>query len=190
MKIRGVILAGGKSSRMGRDKGLTVVNGKPMVQWIIETLLELPLNPPVIIANNPEYERFGIPVFQDVVKDKGPLGGIYTAMEMCSDDALLIVSCDTPFVEGRVLEKLISGLPEKPVKVLRYDSGTHYLMGIYSVAVKEKLKTFLDANRLRVSEFVEACSASYINVGETEVADPENCFRNINRLEDLKNSSV
>ena len=106
MRITGVILAGGKSSRMGTDKGLLELNGKPLIQYAIDTLKSIGLEI-IIISNNSDYEQFGFPVYPDIIPDKGPIGGVYTALSYSSTEKNLIVSCDTPFLSKKLLNYLI-----------------------------------------------------------------------------------
>ena len=79
MQVTGIILAGGKSSRMGEDKGLLLLNNIPMIQYIINVFDTLKI-PVMIIANNDNYKQFHLPVYTDIVKDKGPAGGILSAL--------------------------------------------------------------------------------------------------------------
>ena len=78
--ISGYILAGGKSSRMGSDKGLMLLNKKAVIQHAIEQL-EKSVKNIFIISNNIEYEKFGFKLIPDLIKDIGPAGGIYTALK-------------------------------------------------------------------------------------------------------------
>ena len=71
--INGYVLAGGKSSRMGKDKGMIIYNGKAIIEYIIEQLKPL-VNKLVIVSNNFEYEKFGVEVINDLLKDIGPVG--------------------------------------------------------------------------------------------------------------------
>ena len=98
MKYTAIILAGGKSSRMGSDKGLVLLNGKPMISYIIEILKKMQI-PIIIISNNENYKQFGLPVFADIIKEKGPLGGIYTGLKNSKTESNIIVSCDVPFYQ-------------------------------------------------------------------------------------------
>ena len=92
MEITGIILAGGKSSRMGTDKGLLLLNGKPMVKYVIDVLSKV-TSKIIIIANNDEYKQFGYKVYSDLIKDKGPVGGIYTAMNYTNSNTNICISC-------------------------------------------------------------------------------------------------
>ena len=78
-EIQAIILAGGESRRMGSDKGMLKKDGKPFVQSIIEAVKPLTARI-MIISSNKDYKRFGYPVYEDIVKGKGPVGGIYTGL--------------------------------------------------------------------------------------------------------------
>lgn len=98
-EITGIILAGGKSSRMGKDKGLCAFKGKPLVSYAIDTLAPLCGN--LMISANffPEkYEEYNIPVVEDEVKGIGPIGGILSCLKKSPTRHNLVLSCDTPFV--------------------------------------------------------------------------------------------
>ncbi|MEO6902558.1 MAG: NTP transferase domain-containing protein [Bacteroidia bacterium] len=77
--ITGIVLAREKSSGMGTDKGLTLLNGKPMMEHILNALFPC-VNDILIVANNQNYTTFGYPIYEDVIKDCGPMGGTYTGL--------------------------------------------------------------------------------------------------------------
>ena len=99
MQATGIILAGGKSSRMGEDKGLVLLNGKPMIQYVIEALKEV-VSDIIIISNNASYNKFRIPVYADLIKDKGPVGGIYTGLYHSTTELNFCISCDVPMISS------------------------------------------------------------------------------------------
>src|SRR5690606_41740300 len=97
------------------DKGLKLINGKPLIQFLIETVEVL--NPDIkIVANNEKYTRFGIPVIADKIKEKGPMGGIFTALCDARED-VLVLSADTPLVSTEILNKLIRQKKESHLSV-------------------------------------------------------------------------
>src|SRR5688572_33465590 len=105
--ITAFILAGGKSSRMGTDKGLVPFRGKEMIRWSID-LLQPIFNDVYLVANRPEYAKFGLPVLSDMLHEKGPIGGIYTALTSSNTTWNFIMACDMPFMNNQVIHKLIS----------------------------------------------------------------------------------
>ena len=106
MEVTGIILAGGKSSRMGTDKGLLKLNGKSMVEYVIDALTEM-CSRVLIVSNNIEYRRYGIDVVKDIYEDKGPLGGLYSGLMNSNSQVNICVSCDIPNVNADVFKFLL-----------------------------------------------------------------------------------
>src|SRR4030095_5655209 len=105
--ITAVILAGGKSSRMGTDKGMMNFRGKEMISYVIDAVQPLTYRL-FIVANTSEYMKFGFPVYQDLFKECGPIGGIFTALTSSTTTWNLIVACDMPFINSDILMPLIN----------------------------------------------------------------------------------
>lgn len=104
--ITGIVLAGGKSSRMGADKGLLLFRGKPLVTWTTELLGGF-CHRILISSNNKDYEVFGYQVVEDVYKDSGPMSGIASCLAVSESEVNLVLTCDMPFVDATVIEALI-----------------------------------------------------------------------------------
>lgn len=184
------ILAGGKSSRMGEDKGLKLLNNKPMIEYSIETLRSYFLNTSVkrtnetikIISNNLKYKEFGLEVIEDYIKDKGPLGGIYTALKDTSEDSALIISCDIPFITEKALEDIICSYNNEKIIVAGNDQRIQPLFGIYSKEILSRLKENIENNRLKMINFLTENKVKVIEIEDT-------IFRNINTPEEFNEAS-
>lgn len=178
------ILAGGKSSRMGRDKGLVPLKGRPMISYLIETIqsLDLPIS---IISNESGYESFGYPVFPDLVKDKGPLGGILSALSHTEAEHCLILSCDSPFTGQDVIKELISKAVPDQITLGQFSGKLLPFPGVYPVSLKENLRQNLEANHLKLQSFVLE-SPHHLIAWEECCQDPERQFANLNTQEDLR----
>jgi molybdopterin-guanine dinucleotide biosynthesis protein A len=96
MDVHGFVTAGGRSSRMGRDKAWLELDGRPMIQRVIEQLL-LVVPSVTVIANDPEYDRLGLPVVADRNQAVGPLEAIRVALASSLAPSVLLVACDLPF---------------------------------------------------------------------------------------------
>src|SRR5262249_51660221 len=92
-KVAGFIAAGRGSSRMGTDKAWLEIDGRPMIQLVIEAVRDV-CSTVSVIANESSYERLGLPVFRDTYKGIGPLEAIRTALANSSEDRALVVACD------------------------------------------------------------------------------------------------
>ena len=91
---------------MGTDKGLLLLNGKSMVAYVLDTLKQI-TDDIIIISNNAAYEVYKVPVYEDLIKDAGPLAGTYTGLIYSKHDKNIVVSCDAPFISVELLNLLI-----------------------------------------------------------------------------------
>lgn len=173
------ILAGGKSTRMGTDKVLILLNGKPLISYLIETIENFGL-PIAIISNEPVYESFGYPVFPDLVKEKGPLGGIFTALSNTESDHCLILSCDSPFTGKDVIQKLISEAVPDQITLGQLSGKLLPFPGVYPRSLKQSL----EANHLKLKSFILEESFRLISWNEG-CQDPEREFANLNTPQNL-----
>jgi molybdopterin-guanine dinucleotide biosynthesis protein A len=102
----GFVLAGGRSSRMGRDKALLPLNGSTLIEQVASRVL-LAAGTVTLIGSPDRYRSLGYPVRADLAEDCGPLGGVYTALSVTQADWNLIVACDMPGVTADFLENLL-----------------------------------------------------------------------------------
>jgi len=103
----GIILAGGKSTRMGTDKGFVKFNNKTFTQHIIDCLRPM-VDDIIIVSDNPRYDIFGVKRITDNIKNAGPLAGVYSALHNTETTNNIILSCDVPFINRNTLELLIA----------------------------------------------------------------------------------
>jgi len=106
LDLGGIVLSGGKSTRMGRDKGFVLFDGKPLVQYAIDLLGSF--TPDIIIsANDEEYQKLGYPVVEDEFTDCGPAAGLHASLKTSSHAWNLVLSCDVPLVTQEALTLLL-----------------------------------------------------------------------------------
>lgn len=184
MNVTGIILAGGKSSRMGSDKGLIKVENTCMVEHMINCLKKANVQDIIIIANNDEYTRFGFPVYKDLVQNKGPLGGILTALTYSKNDKNVILSCDMPFLNHEIIELLITKGDEMPVTTCFYHDRIHPLVGLYHKRILKDLKEQLNDCKYKVGLFIQRCGVKILDVEAYRRVTP-GCFENINSQDDI-----
>lgn len=178
--ITAIILAGGKSSRMGEDKGLMLFEGLPMVEHVINTVKQL-TDKVIIIANDKQYEQFGVPVYEDIEKEKGPLAGIITGLSVSKTDLNWVISCDAPKVSGELLAELARAIEDYDAVVPVYYEKVHPLIATYRKSALNVLKEQLALNRFKVILANEALNVKRLNVNGFDEAN----FRNINTKGDL-----
>ena len=105
-KIVAYILAGGKSSRMGDDKGLLLLHEKPVIQYMIDEIKKV-TDDISIVTSNEKYKQFNLKIIEDTFKDKGPAAGIDAALLDAKEETIFITSCDMPFVDEKSILKLL-----------------------------------------------------------------------------------
>ncbi|MBI1837767.1 MAG: molybdenum cofactor guanylyltransferase [Flavobacteriia bacterium] len=184
MKYTAIILAGGKSSRMGTDKGLVLLNGKPMVSYLIDLFQSLNI-PIILVANNEFYSQFDLPVYSDIIQEKGPLSGIYTGLKASQTEKNIIVSCDIPFLSQRIIELLLKENSNNLITVVQCGGKIHPLIGVYSKEIEAFLFESLTQNKLKVRSFIHELAVKIIDLDEEELDSVEE-VRNINTLNELK----
>ena len=172
------ILCGGKSSRMGRDKGLAMLQEKHFIDHIISGINEVSKEI-VLVTQNSEYSRFGLPIVNDHYKDKGPLGGIHAALKHTKQERILILSCDIPLLDASVLKRLIA--EKKTADIIFAETATnwHPLIGIYSKRILKNLEAHLEKDQLRLFDFIKTNNYRALNFTE------KRAFTNINTPEVL-----
>ena len=183
-EITAVILAGGRARRMhGQDKGLIELVGKPLIQYVIDTI-EPQVNEIFISANRniDTYKRFGYPVLSDMQKDfPGPLAGIAAALQRCQTDYLLVVPCDTPFLPSALAPTLLAQLKQDNADACIAHDGNRLqpLVALLSVSLTSALDKSIHAGHLKVERWMleqNHCIARF---------STQNEFININNEDEL-----
>src|SRR3989338_7407536 len=102
--VTGIILAGGRSTRMGEDKSFLEVSGKTLLENAVDSLSPI-CKKLLIITNTPlPCHRYGIETHADIIKERGPLGGIYTGLIFSGERYNFVVACDMPFIDRNLAQ--------------------------------------------------------------------------------------
>lgn len=180
--ITGIVLAGGKSSRMGTDKGFLILNNKSFVQYSIDALKPL-VSEIIIVSDNSDYDVFGYKRITDAIKNAGPVSGIYSGLQTSKTDYNLVLSCDIPLITSEVLKKLIDAIDDTS-EIIQADSNgkSMPLVAIYKKSVAKIFYEFLkeDERRLRIA--IKSCKFKNIVLDKAF----ENTTMNINTKEEFK----
>lgn len=153
MNLEAFVLAGGKSIRMGRDKGLVEINGKPMISYILEELGKTGL-PTSIIANNEEYQKLGFPIFEDFIREKGPIGGLLTAFNNTKAEAVFLLSCDMPLIPLEAINQMIALAKNDQILAVSVEGRVNPLFAIYPVQFKKDVAERIASERLKMIDFI------------------------------------
>ena len=184
MHATGIILAGGKSSRMGEDKGLVLLNGKPMIQYVIEALKEVVSNI-IKISNNASYNKFGVPVYSDIIKDKGPVGGIYTGLYHSTTELNFCISCDVPMISSDFIFWLLNKSGNASITLPMCKDKVHQMIGVYSKQVLSYFKESAEKEHLKLSQVNKDMACEIIDIEKEYANFDELIFSNINTKNEL-----
>ncbi len=184
------IIAGGKSSRMGTDKSFVSIGGKPIIQHLLDRVRDIGQSHTLLITNRPDdYAQLGLPMYSDVIADKGALGGIHAAVSHSPTEYVLAVACDMPFVEPALLKHMATQIDTQPppdVIVPRVDGYPQGLHAVYSKACLPAIKSRLHADRLKVIGFYPDVRVRYIDEAEYEpLTERRLAFFNVNTPQQL-----
>ena len=162
--ITGIILAGGKSSRIGSDKGFLLLNEKAFIQHIIEAMQPL-VNDIIIVSNNPDYDIFNLKRVTDLIENSGPLAGIYTGLHHSNTENNLVLSCDVPLINTETLKKLTTNI-EEHIDVIQLESKgkTMPLIAMYKTHCKNKFFKLLQQGEKRLRFAVKQCKVKTITL--------------------------
>jgi molybdenum cofactor guanylyltransferase len=180
--ITGIILAGGKSSRIGSDKGFLTLNDSTFISHIIKAIKPL-VNDIIIVSNNSDYDIFNLKRVEDIIEDAGPLAGLCSGLNESETEYNLVLSCDVPSINSAVLNKLIKGFDaEKDVIQLKSKNKTMPLIALYNKQCMEKCMDLLQKGERRLRTVVEQFNTKTIELDP----DLDQYVRNINTLSELK----
>ncbi|MBI1819314.1 MAG: molybdenum cofactor guanylyltransferase [Nitrospirae bacterium] len=185
MEMTAIVLAGGESLRMGKDKAFIEFKGKSLIQRTLDTLKPL-FNDIMIVAKRKEpFSSFGVPVHVDIYPEGGPMGGIYTGL-FHSKGPVFAVACDMPFLNPEVIRFLTGKLQNFDAIVLESPDGLHPLHGVYSRQVLPLMKKLLEKREVKMMDFLKRINTRVIGVAEIRHLDPElACLTNINTPEEM-----
>ncbi|WP_020060229.1 molybdenum cofactor guanylyltransferase [Bacillus sp. 123MFChir2] len=184
MKIAGIVLAGGRSSRFGEPKALAIWQGKTFIEHSIEALKEVAVN--IVVISHPNITNelshmLNVPVIEDIelYKGNGPLAGFVTGMEFVSADWYIVAPCDTPNISKEWALELIERVDETYEAIVPIVEGRKQpLLALYHYKVKEKIARLLKEEKRSIQGLLSQCNVQYVTVKETDV------FVNVNTKEE------
>jgi molybdopterin-guanine dinucleotide biosynthesis protein A len=185
-----IILAGGKSSRLGQSKALKIIEGKSLIQWVIDHLAILSTE--IIIATArgeaiPCSSSIRMKTVADIYPRKGPLAGIYSGLIASSSSRAVVVGCDTPFLSVDLLEHMSQLSSTFDIVVPRIKRKVEPLCAVYSTSCLAPIQMLLERNELAIRKLFGMVKVKYVEEDEINRFDPEHLsFFNINSQNDLE----
>lgn len=181
-----VIQAGGRSSRMGQDKALVPLAGKPMIEHVLANVEGLG-DETVITTNQPEkYTYLGHRLVSDAVPGAGALPGLQTALQAAQGDFVLLVACDMPFVSHAFAAYLLSLAPEADVVVPMWEEYQTMCAVYAREPVLQAVENALARGQKRMIAFYEKVRVLVVPALTIAQFDPQGyTFFNVNTPADL-----
>lgn len=185
MEVTGIILAGGKGSRMGTEKGFQELCGKPLVQYAIDALSGLCSS--IIISSSSEaYHSLGYKVVADVFPGIGPMGGIYSALKQSKTEKNLVLSCDLPFVTTGLMSYILQNSNGYKVAI-PWMGGQHYepLCGFYHLSILDQISNYIMNSNYKLPDLFEEISINKLAINKDSEIFKEHLFFNVNSKQDV-----
>jgi molybdopterin-guanine dinucleotide biosynthesis protein A len=186
--MTGIILAGGKNSRMGTKKSFLTIDGVRLIDKMLDVYQDI-FAEIIIVTNDPlSYTEFpDTVVVTDIYKEKGALGGIYTGLFFASHDYSFVAACDMPFLRKDFIIYLTEQVDKYDIVVPQLSDGFQPLHAVYSQNCLSSIKRLLSANKLKITGFYK--DMRLLSIPEEKIK-PFNkdgrLFLNINTPKDLK----
>ena len=184
--ITGMILSGGKSTRMGEDKAFIEIEGISIINRV-QSLLRTLFNEIIIVTNKRErFANLDAKTYSDLLPERGALGGLYTGLFFSSYSYSFCVACDMPFLKQSVIEYLITKIPGYDVIVPRTIDGLQPLHAIYSKSCIRPIRKVMELGKHRITDFYPLVKVRMIEEDEFSSLDPiKESFINVNTPEEL-----
>jgi len=190
-KVGGIVLCGGKSSRMGRPKPWLPFGAGTMLQHVIGILREV-VAPIVVVAapgqKLPSLDDDVLLTFDDE-KNLGPLAGLAAGLSALSQqaEAAYTSSCDVPFLKPAFVRKMIEVLGDHEIAMPRQDQYHHPLAAVYRTCIEDRVRQLLAQERMRPVYLLDECDAQVVDVEELRCVDSQlSSLRNINTREEYE----
>lgn len=181
LQATGILLAGGKNSRMKRNKAFLELGGRPLVERSLEVLKAI-FAEVIISSNEPEaYEAYNVRVVPDAEQGKGPLAGLAAGLRASSWDISFFVACDMPFILPEPIHYLWQWAESHDAVVPVGPYGYHPLHAYYHRRCLATIENNLETKRYKIIDFYPECSVKYVDEKELAIfGDIAKILSNVN----------
>jgi molybdenum cofactor guanylyltransferase len=183
MKITGIILTGGKSSRMGSDKALLEFEGQSLLKRAVDFCSAF-CDEVLISSSNPEHRVEGGTRIDDEVKECGPMGGIYSCLKQSSSDWNFVLSVDAPFVQSDFILCLQGQSADFDAVIPVHEGKKEPLIAFYHKKALPEIETHIKAENYKMHFLLQQLNTHFVDAGAWLGKYPK-IFNNLNTPEDL-----
>ena len=184
--VSGIILSGGKSTRMGKNKALIEIEGVPIIERIYTLFKKLFQEVWIITDQQELFAGLDAKFHEDLIPNLGAIGGLYSGLVLSSFPHSFCVACDMPFLRESLIDYLLRQRSGFSAVVPRTSDGWQPLHAVYSKSCIKAIEDLLARKRTKIIEMYPMISLRVVEEDEFRTLDPRNeSFLNINTPEDL-----
>ena len=188
-EVTGVLLAGGKSRRMGEDKRYLIVGEQTLLERGLAVLRSTFQEVLVVIAQDSLPLNIDVRVVRDLVADCGSLGGVYTGLMQATTPYIFVAACDMPFLNQAVITQFIRRRTTADIVMAQLAARLHPMHAVYGKECLSAMEQMMMARQLKIQDLVSHTSLRVHYVTETDLftIDPSGrSFHNVNTPADLE----
>lgn len=189
-EMTGIVLAGGKATRMGGayDKAFLKIGSETIIERQLKALRNF-FKEIIIVTNSPDRykELKKVKIISDIVRERGPMGGIYSGLSASGSFYNFVVACDMPFIDKSLVRYIIGDKDGYDIVIPRIGKRFHPLFGVYSKNCISPIEKMLKYNRLKVTDIFSKVKTRFLSRREIERFDKDaSSLLNINTPDELK----
>jgi molybdenum cofactor guanylyltransferase len=182
--VTGIVLAGGKSSRMGKDKCLVQFNKKKLIDYTIEIFK--PITSEILISSGRVgHSQLGYKTIKDEFLDCGAIGGIHSTLKNTETEINILAPCDMPFISTELFEFLLQKINNYDAVIPVFNGKVEPLTGVYSRNILPIVENQIRNKKYKILSLLESINTNFIEINPTLPFYSEKMFTNINYLKDL-----
>ncbi len=186
LQATGILLAGGKNSRMKKNKAFLELEGQPLVERSLQMLKGI-FSEVLLSSNEPQlYEQFGVKVMPDLMPDQGPIGGLQAGLRAASYETSFFVACDMPFLDSGLIRLLSRWAKEYDVVVPQAGGGLNPLHAFYARTCLPFIEENIRSGHLKIIDFYPQCKVRYVGEEELAAAGGMSSEREVSAAERLR----
>lgn len=190
MTITGIVLCGGRSSRMGQDKASLAFGGETMLERAVRVLREV-ADEVIVVARAEQPMPTGVRAIHDPIEDLGPLAGIVAGLAASATDVNFIIACDMPLIRAAVLTRLAELRGDADICVAVADRHASPLCAVYRKRVASVGQELLAAGERRVMTLLARVATKRVDAAALRDIDPDlESFFSCNTPEDFQQAAL
>ncbi|HPP06175.1 MAG TPA: molybdenum cofactor guanylyltransferase [Syntrophorhabdaceae bacterium] len=185
MDVSCAILAGGASSRMGRDKATMVINGKSLIEHVYDSVKGMFEEIMVISHNTNILNKKKIKIYNDIIPVQSTLTGIVTALIYSSNPYVFVVACDMPNISDKGIRYVLENIKGEDIVIPRVEKGYEPLHAVYSRTCIPYILNLIEKRNFRIANLFSFLTVKILEESPFFIKDGQSIFININKEEDL-----